>query len=43
MEVTRTGNSVDKVVRTCPHHLGTMMVSLPEPIQVLLDCLINVM
>ena len=33
MEVTRTRNAVvDKVVRTCPHNVGTVVVSLPGPI-----------
>jgi hypothetical protein len=33
MEVTRTRNAVvDKVVRTCPHNVGTVAVSLPGPI-----------
>jgi hypothetical protein len=33
MEVTGTRNGVaDKVVRTCPHNVGTVVVSLPGPI-----------
>ena len=30
MEVTRTSNA--EHVLTCPHHVGTVVVSLPEPI-----------